>query len=179
MRCLVLLCVCGLAGCALSAELHPIVASIYPHRDQTTASFRVPAGWTLEPNEENSSGWIVVPKQGAGERSPAIILDYYHYFDTTRRIDQQEQAESELDEVHDHSDESVVMDVADEFDAGTHGRLRIYRYRSDYWGDRRFVFVVTDTRVAQVQLYARTTSEADACQKQLEDIARSIRFSRP
>lgn len=143
MRCVLLLLVAALAGCARSAELHPIVASIYPHRDTTTARFDVPTGWTLKPYEENSGGWIVVPKQvAAGQTHPAIILDYYHYFDTSRRIDQETQADSELDEVHHHSDEDVVMDVAHEFVAGSHGRLRVYRYRSDYWGDRRFIFVV-------------------------------------
>ena len=179
MRSLYLLCIFAVAGCARSAELHPIVASIYPHHDTTTARFHVPAGWTLKPYEEDSGGWIVVPKQAAaGETHPAIILDYYHYFDPSHKFDQQTRAEAELAEVHQHNDEDVVMDIAHEFGAGSYGRLRVYRYRSEYWGDRRFVFVVQGDRVVQVQLYTRTTAEADSFQKQLEEIARSVRFSK-
>jgi len=43
--------------------------------------------------------------------------------------------------------------------------LRVYRYRSAYWDDRRFVLLVKDERVVTVQLYTRTAAEAEGSQK--------------
>jgi hypothetical protein len=179
MRSVLLVCAFAVASCAPSAKLHPTVASIYSHQDTTTVTFQVPAGWRVRPSEQRSGAWRVVPEQAAADAThPDIVVEYYHYSGSTGGTDQDKEAESELEDVHGHNDEHVVMDVADKFGAGRHGQLRVYRYRSDYWGDRRIVFVVQADRVVIVRLYATTPSEADACQPQLEEIARSVRFSK-
>ena len=98
---------------------------------------------------------------------------HYYILDASQLGDQQAQADSYLDGIHRHSDDKVTMQITDTV-ATRYGQLHVYRYFSDYWRDRRSVFIVHGNRYVHLELYAPESAPAQRCQATLEELARSV-----
>jgi hypothetical protein len=138
------------------------------------ATFQVPPGWTAKTNfQYDPYAWGVAPKTSPDAPKCSIDLHYY-VLDADQLGDQQVQADSYLDGIHRHNDEEVSMHITDTFDSRAYGQLHVYRYFSDYWRDRRAVFIVRGNRYVHVELYAHESADGQRCQATLEEVARSV-----
>jgi hypothetical protein len=166
----------GLTSCS-TRTLLPQPPQWSPYPGHTTATFRIPSGWSSIDSDVASKldplAWGIAPKGQSGRHVCVIDLHYY-LLDPDQPPDAQGQAKSYLESIHHHSDDRVTMEVTDSFDGGRNGRLSVYRYYSDYWRDRRAVFIIRERRYVHVELYAQETADAARCQRVLEEVARGV-----
>jgi hypothetical protein len=164
----------GLASCSTQTRiLLPQEPQWSPFPGTTTATFRIPRGWSALQSGQERLGWGIAPTGQRGLHVCTIVLDYY-LLDPDQPLDAQGQAESYLEATHRHADDKVTMEISDSFDGGRNGRLSVYRYYSDYWRDRRAVFIIRGRRYVHVELNAHESTDAERCQPILEQVARSV-----
>jgi hypothetical protein len=118
--------------------------------------------------------WGIAPSSAATESHKCSIDLHYYLLADWQPQSQEGQAQSYLDAVHSHNDAAVTSSITDSLDSRQYGQLHVYRFYSDYWRDRRVVFIVRGRHYVHVELYAHDTPDADACQQVLEEVARSV-----
>lgn len=82
--------------------------------------------------------------------------------------------QSYLDAIHHHNDPAVAVQLYRVFETSRHGTLSIYRFHSDYWGERLVIFVIHRGVYVHIELEASALADAETHISSLEDLARSV-----
>jgi hypothetical protein len=145
----------GLFGC--SATEHKINSRSHK---QSPGTFTPPAGWVAikikgPARTENS----LKPKENQGDDAPSITIDVHGRFDDRFPRSQKGCADSYLSGIHDVYDDSTRSELADIIVNPHHGKIQIYRFHSDWFGDHLVAFILTKSGFATLELWTKTAHD--------------------
>jgi len=141
-----------------------------------TIRFNTPCGWIVQPLKPGPGFehmCLLSPKNQTQRNDPGITVDYYGRFDPRFPHTQEGLAQSYLKGTHDIMDPNVRLESVGSFET-RHGRLNIYRYQSDYFGDHLVVLILGARGYVHLELWARSRDQWEPFLPALEALTRSV-----
>jgi hypothetical protein len=98
----------------------------------------------------------------------------FGYLDPSVPYTQEGQARGYLDAIHHHSDDKVEMVSVGVVEHPHFGAINLYRYSSDYWGERLYGEITAAPLGFSVELHCSTASAVAEYRPALEELLQSV-----